>query len=204
MSSEDVGAEELGVELLGLGVEARETLLGVRDENTAVRGTLKRTENTRTGGGALQTDVEIALEGAGLVVTKRLDLLDLTIGLSDTLVLVGKAEDGKGTTSNEETGGVGSGPVGKTVLDSVASELLGRSLGEDEVALDLGVDDLAGDVLVGETDNKAVLGGVVLVLGLGNKALPGVVVGLTLPATAVLDLVSREVGARLDSLDEGL
>lgn len=39
---------------------------------------------------------------------------------------------------------------------------------------------LADDVLVGDTDNQAVLGAVVLVLGLNNKALAGVVVGLAL------------------------
>lgn len=52
--------------------------------------------------------------------------------------------------------------------------------GEDDITLDLGVDDLGDDVLVGEADDETVLGAVVLVLGLGDEALSGVVVGLAL------------------------
>jgi hypothetical protein len=61
---------------------------------------------------------------------------------------------------------------------------------EDLVAVDLGGDDLGDDVAVGEADNQTVLGGVVLVLGLGDEALAGVVVGLTRTTTLVLDLVT--------------
>lgn len=91
-----------------------------------------------------------------------------------------------------------SGPVGKTVLKSVLGQLLGVSLGENEVSLqtrsryqlsapldqakakrgtnlELGVNDLDDDVPVGEADDKTVLGGVVLVLGLRDQTLPGVV-----------------------------
>ena len=200
----DVGAEEFGVEPLGLGVETGESLLGVGDEDSTIRGTLKGTEDTGTSGSALQTNIEEALEGTGLVITEGLNLGHLTIGLGNTLVLVSKTEDGKSTTGDEETSGVSGGPVGKTGLDTVAGELLGGSLGEDVVTVDLGVDDLAGDVTVGETNDKAVLGSVVLVLGLRNETLARVVVGTTLSSTTVLDLVTREVGARLDSLDERL
>jgi hypothetical protein len=73
---------------------------------------------------------------------------------------------------------------------------------------------LADDVLVGETDHEAVLGRIVLVLGLGDQPLTGIVVGcvllgsvavstarsirtLSLPAALVLDLVPREVGVVL-------
>jgi hypothetical protein len=71
------------------------------------------------------------------------------------------------------------------------------------------VDDLADDVLVGEADDEAVLGRIVLVLGLGNQPLTRIVVGcelldvtlqlerairtLSLTAASVLDLVPREV-----------
>jgi hypothetical protein len=46
--------------------------------------------------------------------------------------------------------------------------------------LELGVDDLTDNVLVGETDNQSILGRVVLVLGLNNESLTSIVVGLTL------------------------
>lgn len=52
--------------------------------------------------------------------------------------------------------------------------------GEDNVTRDLGVDDLGNDVRVGEADNQSVLGGVVLILILDDKALTSVVIGLTL------------------------
>ena len=63
---------------------------------------------------------------------------------------------------------------------------------------------LACHKAVGEAHNKAVLRRVVLVLGLRDKALARVIVSLTLTATAVLDLVAREVSVRLNSLGERL
>lgn len=53
------------------------------------------------------------------------------------------------------------------------------------------------DVPVGEADDQAVLGSIVLVLGLGDEALAGVVVGLSLSSTLVLGL---EATAKLSVL----
>jgi hypothetical protein len=53
---------------------------------------------------------------------------------------------------------------------------------ENDTYDELGVDDLDDDLLVGEPDNEPVLRRVVLVLGLGDQSLPGVVVGLSLPS----------------------
>jgi len=68
--------------------------------------------------------------------------------------------------------------------------------------LELGVDDLDDDLLVGEPDNEPVLGRVVLVLGLGDQSLPGVVVGLSFSSPPGLDLEPGEVGRVLLELDE--
>jgi hypothetical protein len=58
--------------------------------------------------------------------------------------------------------------------------------------LELGVDNLNDDVLVGEPDDEPVLGSVVLVLG----HVEGLrTVGLSLTSSSVLDLESREVGS---------
>ena len=46
------------------------------------------------------------------------------------------------------------------------------------------MDDLADDVLVGEADDEAVLGRIVLVLGLGDQPLTRIVVGYALLETA--------------------
>lgn len=187
VATDNVLLENLGVEGLGLGVEAGEALLVVGDEDATVRGTLHGTEDTVTGRGAAETDVEVSLEGAGLVVAEGLDELELTRRLGETLVLVGEAELDKGTASDKETSGVSGGPVGETVLDAVLGELLRRSVGKNKVTLELGVDDLANNLTVGDANDEAVLGRGVLVLGLGDETLTSVVVSLTLATTAGLD-----------------
>lgn len=63
---------------------------------------------------------------------------------------------------------------------------------EDLVTTNLRGDDLSDDVAVGEADDETVLGRIVLVLRLGGQALAGIVVGLSLPAALVLDLVPPE------------
>jgi hypothetical protein len=63
---------------------------------------------------------------------------------------------------------------------------------EHLVTTNLRGDDLSDDVAVGEADDKAVLGRIVLVLGLGGQALAGIVVGLALATALVLDLVPPE------------
>jgi len=79
-------------------------------------------------------------------------------------------------------------PVGQTVCDAVTLELVTVGGHEDLVTSDLGGDDLGDDVAVGEADHQAVLGSIVLVLGLGDEALAGVVVGLTRASAGVLHL----------------
>ena len=192
VTGEDVLAEGLGVELLGLNVVTGETLLGVGDVKTTVGGTLESGEDTGTGGGAGQTDIKVDLEGAALLTVdlSGLGQGELAISLLDTSEGILDAELVDGTAGDEKTGGVGGGPVGKTVLDTVGLELVGVGSDEDLVTSDLGRDDLADDVAVGEANDQAVLGGVVLVLGLGDEALAGVVIGLSRSSTAVLDLVA--------------
>jgi hypothetical protein len=89
---------------------------------------------------------------------------------------------------------------------------------EDLVAANLGVDNLGDDVLIGEAHDEAVLGRIVLVLGLGDQPLTRIVVGyarsdeklqnggdahtLALSAALVLNLVPREV--RIVLLEFGL
>ena len=73
---------------------------------------------------------------------------------------------------------------------------------DDDVSLEPGVGNLAGDVGVGATDDQPVLGGVVLVLVLDDKTLAGEVVSSSLAPPAELDLVPLEVGLILDNLDE--
>jgi hypothetical protein len=135
VATDNVLGEDLLVERLGLGVVTGETLLRVGNVHATVRGTLHGTEQTGTGRGAAETDIEVGLERAGLVVTEGLGDGESPIGLGNTLVLVGEAELGEGTAGGKETGSVGSSPVGKTVLDAVAGELLGGSVDKNKVTL---------------------------------------------------------------------
>lgn len=192
MATEDVVAEGVGIELLGLHVVAGESLLGVGDQKTTVGSTLHGTEDTGTSGGTGKANVEEGLEGAALTVVGLggLGEGELTIGLLNTGEVLIETELLQDTAGEEETGGVGGSPVGQTVLDAVGLELVGVGSGEDLVTRDLGRDDLGDDVLVGEADDHAVLGSIVLVLGLGDEALAGVVVGLSLLSALVLGLVA--------------
>jgi hypothetical protein len=92
------------------------------------------------------------------------------------------------TACDEETCGVGSSPVGKAIIDSVALEFMGIGRAEDFVASKLRSDNLANDVSIGESNDKTVFGRVVFVLGLSNEALAGVVVGLACSSALVLGL----------------
>jgi hypothetical protein len=174
----------------------------VRDEDTTVGSTLHGTEDTGTSGGTGKTDIKESLEGAAgaLVGLDGLGESVLTISLLNTGELLVNAELLEGTAGKEETGGVGGSPVGQTVGDAIALELVGVGAGEDLVTGDLRVDDLGDDVAVGEADDETVLGSVVLVLGLGDQALTGIVIGLALSATAVLGLVAAVKDIRIFSI----
>lgn len=131
----DVLFQDFGVEFLGFNVETGESLLVVGNVDTTVRGTLDGTEDSVTGRRSLQTDIQERLEGSGFTVTEGLGQGHGSIGFSNTFVLVRQAELGQSSSGTEETGGVGGGPVGETVVDAESGKLLGGGGAEDKVAL---------------------------------------------------------------------
>lgn len=135
MTTDDVLLENLGVDSLALWVESWESLLVVGDEDTTIRGTLHGTEDSVTGRGSSETDIEVGLEWPWLVLTKGLNKLELSRWLGETLVLVGEAELGESSSGDKETGGVSGGPVGQSVLDTVSLKLPRRGVGEDDISL---------------------------------------------------------------------
>jgi hypothetical protein len=175
----DVVTEEFIIVGLGLDIETRETVTVVGNVETTIGSTLHGTKDTGTSGGTGKTNIKEGLEGTGTFFV-GLDQLDGTIGLSETFVLVSKTELGEDTTGQKETSGIGSSPVGQTTLDTESRELMSVSSSKNEITLEFGINDLTDDVLVGETDDHSVLGGVVFVLGLNDKSLSSIVVGLTL------------------------
>ena len=90
-----------------------------------------------------------------------------------------EAEFLESATSEQEASGISGSPVGQTMLDAVAFELMSIGGTEDLVTGDLRGDDLGDDIAVGETNDETVLWCAVLVLRLGDEALAGVVVSLT-------------------------
>lgn len=145
MSTVDVRLERIGIELLGLGVVAGEATLRVGDEDSSIGSSLHGTEDTGTSRGAVESNIKEGLEGAGSLVV-GLGELKSSVGLGLSLVGVGEAELGEGTAGDEESGSVGGGPVGETVVDAVAGELVGVGGGKNEVALELGGDNLFDSV----------------------------------------------------------
>jgi len=111
--------------------------------------------------------------------TSTSSVSELSISLLDTGEGLVEAKLLESAAGEKKTDRVGGGPVGDTVGDTVTLELVAVSSTEDLVASDLRGHDLGDDVAVGETDNQAVLWRIVLVLGLGDETLAGVVVGLS-------------------------
>ena len=192
-----------GGDLLLLDVVAGEPLGVVGHVDASVDCTLEGAEDSVTGGGSDQADVEEGLEWASVLVdTFLVDVEEFTIGRFNTLVDFSHAELGEEASTGEEASGIGGGVVGEAGFETEPSELLGVSLAEDSVTLDGGVDDLDDDLGVGSADVESVLLGVVLVLVLLDESPSGLVVGLSFSSPSVLDLESGVVRGGLDGLNE--
>merc|ERR1712038_233232 len=164
--------------------ETREALLVVRNVEATVAGTLHGTEDSVTGGGSDETNIEVSLEGASVV---------LAISSGDTGELIIERLVLEESTGEKKTGGIGSGVVGETAGNTESLELARVSGSNSNVTLDGGVVDGGDDALVGEADDHSVLLGVVLVLGVDDESLTSVVVGLTLSSPSEFGLVSLGV-----------
>jgi len=205
MSAKDVLAEDLLVDRLLLSVIADKATLAVGDDDTSVKSALHGTKDTSASACADKTDIEKSAERTALV-----ELLEAvegsTGGLLDTRIELVDVDLLGSTAGDKKTSGIGSSIVGKAELDAIAGELVGVGSDKDVVTVDAGVDDLADDVAVGETDDKTVLGRVVLVLVLGDELAALTVVSLALTTTTeggletlevslvLLDLLERHVG----------
>jgi len=201
VATEDVLAENLLVKALLLGVETDKTALAVGDDNTTVESTLHGAEDTGTSAGADKTDIKKSAERTTLV--QLLEAVEgSTGGLLNTRIELVDVDLLCNTAGNKEASGIGSSVVGETKLDAIAGELVGVGSDKDVITVDARVDDLADDVAVGETDNKTVLGRVVLVLVLSDKLAALTVVSLALTTTTEGSLVALEVSLVLLNLLE--
>lgn len=190
MATKDVLAQHLSIQGVLFLVKSGEALLTVREIDTSVDGTLHGGKDLGSGRGASQTNIKIGLKGTGTIFFIEFGLVDAKVG--------------QHTTSAEETSAVGGGKVGQTDLDTIVGQLVRVSRSKDEISLNLGIDDLADDVGVGEADNEAILAGVVLVLVLDDQTLAGIIIGLSLTTTTILYLEALKVGFIFDTLDKRL
>jgi hypothetical protein len=114
----------------------------VGNVETTIAGSLESTEDSASGRSLSQSNVKEDLEWSSSTVDFLCERV-ATIGLSDTLVLVCQSNLCQRTTRNQETGGICGSPVLETVLDPVLGQFRGVGGGKDNIALELGVDDLA-------------------------------------------------------------
>lgn len=188
------------VDLWLLHAATGEASVAVGDVETTIASTLHGTENSVSGGGTGETDIEVGLEWLSLGVSIS-DVVKLTVSLGlanmgsvHLLVL-------KESTGEKKTSGVGCSVVSETTGDTEAGELLRVGSTDGHVTLDGGVDNRGEDALVGEADDESVLFGVVLVLVVNNETLTSVVVRLALSSAAELSLVSLRVSLVFQNLN---
>lgn len=116
--AEDVGTVNIGVEVLGLGRVAGETLHGVRDVQTTIDSTLHGAEDAGTGGGAGQTNIQVATEGTWSIID-GLNVELLTGDLGAAGVQRVQTQLVQQATGNKQTSAVGSSIVGQTHLSII-------------------------------------------------------------------------------------
>lgn len=188
--AEDVFPQRLGFELLGLDVVPGESVFRVRDQDPPVRRSLHGPEHARPRRGARQADVQVAFERAALLAINlgRLREFVFAIGLLDAGEVLVQFELRQGAAGDEESRGVGCGPIGEAMLDAVPLEFMRIRGAEYLVSRDFRRHDLDDNVPVGEAHHQAVFGRIVFVLGLRDESLACVVIGFAGAAAFVFGL----------------
>jgi hypothetical protein len=120
VSTENILLKDLRIQSLAFGVVTREALVVVGNKDSTIASSFQSTEQTRSSGSSLETNVEIGLEGAGSIfLIEGFGKSQGAIGFCDTFVLVGQSKFGESTASAEETSGIGYSRVkiaGKDVI----------------------------------------------------------------------------------------
>lgn len=198
--AEDVFAQRLGVELLGLDVVPGESVVRVRDQDPPVRRSLHGSEHARPRRGARQADVQVAFERPALLAVNlgRLREFVFAIGLLDAGKVLVQFELRQGAAGDEESRGVGCGPIGETMLNAVPLEFMRIRGAEYLVPRDFRRHDLDDNVTVGEAHHQAVFGRIVFVLGLRDESLACVIIGFADAAAFVFGLESAIRGGLIN------
>jgi hypothetical protein len=142
VSTIDVLPQCISIKGFALAIISWESVLGVRDEESAITGTLESTKDSASGRGFSQTNVKEYFEWSSSILSLFSKSV-AAIRLSDTLIFVCKTDLCQCSTSNEKACGICGGPILETVGDSVFGQLRGVSRSENNISLELGVDNLA-------------------------------------------------------------
>ena len=144
---------------LAVRVVADKPLVPVRDVEPSVERALERPEHARARRRPLEARVEEHRKGPRRAVGGFHGVV-FSRGLLEAGVGVGEAQLAQRAARDEQADGVGRGVVGEAYLQAVAGQLVRVGRDHDRVSRQGGGDDLADDVLGGEADDEAVLGGV--------------------------------------------
>mmetsp|Transcript_5530 Transcript_5530/g.8917 ORF Transcript_5530/g.8917 Transcript_5530/m.8917 type:complete len:301 (+) Transcript_5530:77-979(+) len=197
VSTKDALTVHISIVLLRITVVSRETLLGMRNVKSTISGTLQGTENTASSGGGLASNIQQGPEGT-LVLIHLIHIVgsltngsgdDVAVHLIIALINIIQSNLLEQTTSAQKSGAVSGSIVLKSNTQSISGQLVRAGRGKDAISINETVGNLADDLTVGETHDETVLGRLVLILCLAAETLALTVVGLTLTATTVLDLV---------------
>jgi len=201
MATEDVlfVGFSIGFIVVAVLLGSREATVVVGDIKTTVTSTFHGAKDTGTSGGALQTDIQKGFE-RGFATNINFDVEIFTINFSLTFVV--EVELSVDTTSEEETSAVGGGVVGQTKGDTITFKFVGVCRGEADIVSHISGEDLACDIFVGETNTETVFGSFVFVFILNDQTTTGIVVGLALSASLVLDLEALEISFVFHNFNE--
>lgn len=121
LTSVNVSLKSLSIQLLSFRVVTGESVLRVRNEDSSVRRSLHRSENSRSSRGSLQSNVEETLERSGSVLV-CFSQLESSIRLGLSFVFVGESELGKCSSGDKESSGVGCNRVSSVCCSASSRE----------------------------------------------------------------------------------
>jgi hypothetical protein len=198
----DARAVRLRIQGLFVGLVAWEPLCAVRDLETAVDCSLQSSEHVGAGCGARETNIQKAFECFVLALLLNLFLVARNI-LHSRIGRV-KPELLQNPPSKKQACAVSGGVVCKTNFEAEMRKFVGVGYFDATISVNTSVNHLAEDILVGESNNKSVLGSIVLIFRLKYEVLSCLVISFSLSASTVFDLETLKVLLVLDKLGEPL
>jgi len=178
VTTEDVFAVGLSVEVVFFVVVAWESFGRVWDVEATVDGAFQSTEDFVSGGGSGETGVEEASEWAWAVFG-WFYVVFVTVDFFLAFVKLVELHFGEESSSEEETGAVVSGVVGEADFDAEFGEFVGVSSANHYIPTHSWVRNLANNIPVGGSNDQSVFWGVEFVLVLSAESSSGLVIGFT-------------------------